>query len=167
MRRFPSLLITQIAPSFSVVSYNTPFILPSHVLRTSSYMNFFRIQCDFILCKKKKKKKTQTLFFFIFSFILILFHCCYLGFFYYYHFFFFCVPGCSGMFHVPGFIDGRSQRYIDVLYSARIEQALILSLCFLRPLRHKISLSATEQRCHKFLHPKRKWLVFEYYRQMS
>ena len=34
-----------------VVSYNTPFILPSHLLRTSSYMNFFRIQCNFILCK--------------------------------------------------------------------------------------------------------------------
>ena len=40
-----------LAPSFSVFSYNTPFILPSHLLRTSSYMNFFRIQCNFILYK--------------------------------------------------------------------------------------------------------------------
>ena len=39
----------------------TPFILPSHLLRTSSYMNFFRIQCDFILYKK-----IQTLFFHFF-----------------------------------------------------------------------------------------------------
>ena len=75
-----------------MVSYNTPFILPSHLLRTSSYMNFFRIQCIFILYKY-----TPTLFFFIFFFICILFH-----------FFFSCsgmfrdVPECSGMFHVPG-----------------------------------------------------------------
>ena len=81
-----------LAPPFSVISYNTPLILPSHLLRTSSYMNFFRIQCDFILYKK-----TQTLFFFIFSFILILFHCFYLNFFFHYHFF-----SCSGMFrNVP------------------------------------------------------------------
>ena len=85
--RLPKFLITQIAPSFSVVSYNSPFILPSHLLRTSSYIDFFRIQCDFILYKK-------TIFFFIFSFIFILFHFFNLNFFFnYYHFF-----SCSGMF---------------------------------------------------------------------
>ena len=51
--RLPKFLLTQIAPSFSVVSYNTPFILASHLFRTSSYMNFFWIQWDFILYKKK------------------------------------------------------------------------------------------------------------------
>ena len=74
-----------LAPSFSVASYNTPFILPSHLLRNSSYMNFFRIQCNIILYKY-----THT-YFFHFPFILLIF---------------FRVPGCSGMFHVPGFIDG-------------------------------------------------------------
>ena len=54
-----------------MVSYNTPFILPSHLLRTSSYMNFFRIQCDFILYKKKKQKLFLSFFpSFLFYFIV-------------------------------------------------------------------------------------------------
>ena len=52
-----------LAPSFSVVSYNTPFILPSHLPRTSSHMNFLRIQCNFILYKKKKKNTLFSYFF--------------------------------------------------------------------------------------------------------
>ena len=78
-----------------MVSYNTPFILPSQLLRASSYMNFFRIQCDFILYKKKHRH----FFFFIFSFIFILFHCFYLNFFYYSHFFF-RVPGNVISFYI-------------------------------------------------------------------
>ena len=80
-----------LAPSFSVVSYNTPFIPPSHLLRTSSYINFFRIQCNFILYKYIN---IHTLNFFKF-FPLFLFY-----FINYYYFFCVCVPGCSGMFLV-------------------------------------------------------------------
>ena len=86
--------------SIEVHTPSTPFILPSHLLRTSSYMNFFRIQCNFILFNK------YTHFFFIFPLFLLIFS-----------FVFRVVPECSGMFrdvpecsvmfHVPGFIDGR------------------------------------------------------------
>ena len=82
-----------LVPSFSVVSYNTPFMVPSHLLRTSSYMNFFRIQCNFILYKY-----THTYFFFHFSFILFIYFCIL-----FFKFFF----SCSGMFRVPDFINGR------------------------------------------------------------
>ena len=71
--------------SIEVHTPSTPFILPSHLLRTSSYMNFFRIQCNFILFNK------YTHFFFYFSFIFINFF-----------FVFRVVPECSGMFrNVP------------------------------------------------------------------
>ena len=78
-----------LAPSFTVVSYNTPFILPSHLLRPSSYMNFFRIQCNFVLYKY-----IHTFFSF---FPLFLFY-----FLFFFFFVFRDVPGCSGTFrNVP------------------------------------------------------------------
>ena len=59
-------------------------------------MNFFRIQCDFILYKKKTHTHFLFSFFPSFLFVFIVF---YLNFFCYYHFFFF---SCSGMFrNVP------------------------------------------------------------------
>ena len=102
-----------------MVSYNTPFILPSHLLRTSSYMNFFRIQCNFILYKCININTPisfcfwrgwggggvvcfRFFFSFIFSFIFIdlfihLFIILYLNFLFIYLFFW-----CSGMFrNVP------------------------------------------------------------------
>ena len=70
-----------------------PSFLPSHLLRTSSYMNFFRIQCNFILYK-------YTHLFFSFSlyiYFIYLFFCILIFF-----KFFFRVPECSGMFrNVP------------------------------------------------------------------
>ena len=79
---------------FSVVSYKTQFVLPSHLLRTS-YMKLFRIQCNFI------SFKYTPLLFFIFSFIFISFLFCILIF-YYFFFVFPDVPKCSGMFrNVP------------------------------------------------------------------
>ena len=74
-----------LAPSFSVVSYNISFIVPSHLLRTSSDMNFFRIQCNFILYNY-----THTYFF---HFIFYLFFCIFL--FFISFFVFLDVPECS------------------------------------------------------------------------
>ena len=59
----------------------------------------------FILCR---------LFYFIsFHFILFIIFYRRSGFFYYFFFIYFVtvcpVPGCSGMFHVPGFVDAHSQ----------------------------------------------------------
>ena len=75
-----------------MVSYNTSFIKPTHLLRTSSYINFFRIQCNFILYKY-----THTFcFHFFLHFYLISFFCILIYYYYYYYsFFFFRV---SGMF---------------------------------------------------------------------
>ena len=88
--------------SIEVHTPSTPFILPSHLPRTTSYMNFFRIQCNFILFNKYTH-------FFYFSFIFINFYfrvprCSGM---------FRDVPECSGMFHVPGFIDGPLQTVIS------------------------------------------------------
>ena len=71
-----------LAPSFGVISYNTPFNLPSHLQCNSS---FYHVYINI---------HTLMLFFpFIFIFLFI-----------------FCtliIFSCSGMFHVPGFIDAR------------------------------------------------------------
>ena len=98
-----------LAPSFSVVSHNTPFIVPSHLLRTSSYMNFFRIQCNFILYKY-----THTYFFsFSLYFYFILFFLYLI--FYFIFFVFRDVPECS-MFLVLATAIFSSRRLTHIHY---------------------------------------------------
>ena len=75
-----------LASSFSVVIYNTPFIVPSHLLRTSSYMNFFRIQGNFILFKY-----THTFFFHFFLYFYFI------SFIFASYFFIISFFSCSGM----------------------------------------------------------------------
>ena len=131
-----------------MVSYNTPFILPSHLLRTSSYMNFFRIQCNFILYKCININTPifflaglwggggggclfSFFFFFIFSFIFIdlfiqLFIILYLNFLFIYLFIFFVfrnVPECS-MFLVLS--KGRSKQKKISLHSLHKKRRKIL-----------------------------------------
>ena len=82
-----------IRDTWSTYHWSTyPLILPSHLLRTSSYMNFFRKQCNFILYKY-----THT-FFFFFHFFLYFYQLIFFFFFYLIYFFF----SSSGMFrNVP------------------------------------------------------------------
>ena len=66
-------------------------ILPSHLLRTSSYMNFFRIQCNFILFKY-----THCFFFsFLPLFLFYFIYFCIFIFLLLVFFMFRDVPGCS------------------------------------------------------------------------
>ena len=79
-----------------MISYNTPFILPSHdpTYLVPFYVNFFRIQYNFILYKYIN---IHTYLFIFFIFLLFI------NFFFYYYFIFFFVfrdmfrdvPECS------------------------------------------------------------------------
>ena len=118
----PKFLITQIAPSFSVFSYNTPFILPS------PYSVLLLISISFRYSVISFYINIDTLFFFIFSFIFILFP----PFFVYKFIVIIILSSCSGMFrNVP--CSGLYRR--PYIYSLRsCCHSSCCHSCFMEPL---------------------------------